>query len=133
MKNIILQFFTWWSGQTLGTRLFTWRKGNRVGEDHLGNVYYRASDKDHQGAIRERRWVIYNGYADASAIPPGWHGWLHKRTDISPAEENYIPREWELDHVPNATGSPDAYKPAGSMAHYGAKVEPAVDYEAWHP
>ena len=40
MKNLLLQIFTWWNGQTLGTRFFTWRFGKRVGEDEFGNVYY---------------------------------------------------------------------------------------------
>ncbi|HET7716433.1 MAG TPA: NADH:ubiquinone oxidoreductase subunit NDUFA12, partial [Bauldia sp.] len=30
MKRFLLQFFTWWNGQTLGTRFFTWRKGIAV-------------------------------------------------------------------------------------------------------
>ena len=33
------ELFAWWTGNTIGTRLFTWRKGVRVGEDGLGNVY----------------------------------------------------------------------------------------------
>ena len=60
MKNFLLQFFTWWNGQTLGTRFFTWRKGERVGEDEYGNVYYRSND--------DRRWVIYADRPEASAV-----------------------------------------------------------------
>ncbi|MEP3672085.1 MAG: NADH:ubiquinone oxidoreductase subunit NDUFA12, partial [Hyphomicrobiales bacterium] len=44
MKNFLLQIFTWWRGQTLGTRFYTWRHGERVGEDDSGNVYYRNFD-----------------------------------------------------------------------------------------
>ena len=94
MKSL-LQIFTWWNGQTIGTRFHTWRFGKRVGEDAVGNVYYEGG-KDSEG--RTRRWVIYNGYAEASAIPPGWHGWMHHRTDVSPADENYQPREWQKPH-----------------------------------
>ena len=42
--------------------------GKQVGEDEFGNVYYEGGT-DSEG--RTRRWVIYNGYAEASAIPPG--------------------------------------------------------------
>jgi methylenetetrahydrofolate reductase (NADPH) len=42
MKNFLLQFFTWWNGQTLGTRLYTWRMGEKVGTDEFGNTYYRT-------------------------------------------------------------------------------------------
>ena len=33
MKQLLLELFTWWNGQTMGTRFFTWRKGTKVGED----------------------------------------------------------------------------------------------------
>ena len=41
MKTFLLQFFTWWNGQTLGTRFTTWRMGVPVGTDKAGNHYYR--------------------------------------------------------------------------------------------
>ena len=37
MKSFLLQIFTWWNGQTMGTRFHTWRKGELVGEDDAGN------------------------------------------------------------------------------------------------
>ena len=52
LGQTLLRAVTWWNGQTLGTQLFTWRKGEKVGEDNQGNVFYQAGD----GA---RRWVIY--------------------------------------------------------------------------
>ena len=35
---------------------------------------------------RKRRWVIYNGYAEASKVPPDWHGWLHYTFDEPPTD-----------------------------------------------
>jgi NADH:ubiquinone oxidoreductase subunit len=88
MKNFLLQIFTWWNGQTIGTRYLTWRHGKRVGSDEFGNVYY-------EGGMTSfgvhRRWVIYNGYADASKIPPGWFGWMQNKTDVPPSLEGYTP------------------------------------------
>ncbi|MGI9374358.1 MAG: NADH:ubiquinone oxidoreductase subunit NDUFA12 [Hyphomicrobiales bacterium] len=130
MAGLITQFFTWWNGQTYGTRFFTARKGERVGEDEFGNVYYRAPSKI-PSSIAERRWVIYNGYAEASAIPAGWHGWMHHRTDTPPSEEDYTPREWEMGHQANLTGTAGAYRPDGSL--YNPKPEAEKDYEAWSP
>ena len=129
MKSL-LQIFTWWNGQTIGTRFHTWRFGKRVGEDAAGNVYYEGG-KDSEG--RTRRWVIYNGYAEASASPPGWHGWMHHRTDVSPADENYKPREWQKPHRVNATGTADAYRPQGSISHNGERPRVTGDYDAWTP
>ena len=42
--GIFTELFAWWTGNTIGTRLYTWRKGERVGEDGLGNVYYQERD-----------------------------------------------------------------------------------------
>ena len=67
MKQFLLRLFTWWQDQTFGTMLFTARNGQKVGEDELGNTYYRADVPP----LGERRWVIYKGEADASKIPPG--------------------------------------------------------------
>jgi NADH:ubiquinone oxidoreductase subunit len=131
MFNFLKQIFTWWNGQTMGTRFFTWRKGERVGEDELGNVYYRAPSKI-PSSIAERRWVIYNGLAEPSSIPAGWHGWMHHRTDVSPADEEYVPREWQKSHKSNATGTVDAYHPDGSLFN-PRPTTAAKDYEAWQP
>lgn len=109
----------------MGTRFFTWRKGERVGEDVFGNVYYEERSGN-------RRWVIYNGEADASSIPPGWHGWMHHRTDISPVDEDYEAHEWEMPHQPNPTGTAQAYRPKGSILAAGQSVAKA-DYDAWSP
>jgi NADH:ubiquinone oxidoreductase subunit len=130
MSKFFLQFFTWWNGQTLGTRFHTWRNGTRVGEDETGNVYYQGGT-DSEG--RTRRWVIYKDYAEASAIPSGWHGWMHHRTDVAPPAENYAARDWQKPHQPNLTGSPAAYRPQGSMASSGARPKATGDYDAWTP
>ncbi len=124
MKNFLLQFFTWWNGQTLGTRFYTWRKGQFVGSDEQGNRYFR----DKTG---KRRWVIYNGVAEASRIPPGWHGWMHHRADEPPAP--YSPREWQKPHEPNLTGSAAAYRPPGSILQAAPRTPAEPDYGPWRP
>ena len=125
MKNFILQIFTWWNGTTMGTRFFTWRKGTKVGEDEMGNVYYEGDGG--------KRWVQYNGYADASSIPAGWHGWMHYRSDVSPADENYEPRDWQKNHKANQTGTSGAYLPKGSMGNAQDRPRVTGDYDAWSP
>ncbi|MEO9167725.1 MAG: NADH:ubiquinone oxidoreductase subunit NDUFA12 [Aestuariivirga sp.] len=130
--QFLKQFFTWWNGQTLNTRFYTWRKGNYVGQDELGNRYYKAKSAV-PDAIPERRWVIYKGYSEASQVGPGWHGWMHHRTDVAPPQENYVPREWQKPHEENLTGSAGAYHPPGSIAVGGKPVKAAADYQAWKP
>ena len=130
MKQFLLQFFTWWNGETLNTRFHTWRFGKEVGRDEQGNIYYEGGT-DSEG--RTRRWVIYNGASEATRIPPGWHGWMHHRVDTPPSRESYAAQEWQKPHQPNLTGTPAAYHPKGSVL--GADRRPVVtgDYDAWTP
>lgn len=130
--EFLKQLFTWWNGQTLNTRFYTWRKGEYVGSDAAGNKYYRAKSAV-PDSIPERRWVIYNGYSEASAIPPGWHGWMHHRDDTPPTAENYQPRDWQKPHLPNLTGTVDAYRPKGSILAGSSPAPSAPDYSAWRP
>lgn len=128
--KFLLQIFTWWNHQTIGTRFHTWRHGKKVGQDEFGNVYYEGG-KNSEGMTR--RWAIYAGYADASAIPPGWHGWMHHRTDVAPSQETYVAREWERPHRPNLTGTSGAYRPQGSILASGERPRVTGDYDAWTP
>jgi NADH:ubiquinone oxidoreductase subunit len=134
MKQFLLKIFTWWNSQTFGTQLWTRLYGEFVGEDEFGNLYYRTRG----GAIDatlgfQRRWVIYNGYAESSTVPPSWHGWLHHTVDTPPTEESYQPWPWEKAHRPNMTGTPAAYRPPGSTLARGKRPRATGDYKAWTP
>ncbi|MEL6170105.1 MAG: NADH:ubiquinone oxidoreductase subunit NDUFA12 [Pseudomonadota bacterium] len=122
--NTLARAVTWWNSQTIGTQLMTWRKGVRVGEDDAGNVFYETRD----GA---RRWVIYNGEAEASRVSPDWHGWLHHTYAEPPTKAPLKRKAWEKEHLPNLTGTAEAYAPPGSIR----RPEPAArsDYDAWSP
>lgn len=135
LKGVLLKIFTWWNGQTYGTQFYTSRFGEFVGTDEFGNSYYRhvqakAIDSN-VGA--ERRWVIYNGPVEASAVPPGWRGWLAHTVDIPPSEESYQPRAWEKPYLPNQTGTLNAYRPRGSQLSVGQRPAATGDYVPWTP
>jgi NADH:ubiquinone oxidoreductase subunit len=134
MKQFFLKVFTWWNGQTFGTQLWTWRFGELVGEDEQGNLYYRTIGGKIDPTLGfERRWVVYNGVAEASRIPPSWHGWMHHTVDVPPTDEAYAAREWEKPHVPNMTGTPLAYRPSGSTLASGRRPAATGDYQPWNP
>ena len=124
--GMLSEIFTWWNGQTVGTRLFTSRKGQIVGEDEQGNKFYQTADG-------KRRWVIYNGVAEASRISPDWHGWLHHTYDEAPSDAPLRRKSWEKEHVPNLTGTDAAYHPPGSVVTPTRRPRVAGDYEAWQP
>ena len=134
MWDFIRQFFTWWNGQTLGTRFHTWRHGELVGEDEYGNRYYRMRGGKRDSVLGvERRWLIYNGEAEASMVPPGWYGWLHHIVDTAPADDTYQPHPWQKPHRPNLTGTPHAYRPRGSVLTPERRPTVTGDYDAWSP
>ncbi len=123
--QFLKRLLTWWNSQTLGTQLYTWRKGEKVGEDASGNLYYQT-----KGGVR--RWVIYNGEIEASRVSPDWHGWLHFTFDAPPTKAPLAHKVWEKPHVENLTGTLAAYAPPGSMRMAGV-TRPRADYEAWKP
>ena len=127
---MLKSFFTWWNGATFGAYFHIGRRGVKVGQDEFGNVYY-------EGGINSdgltRRWVIYHGASEASAIPPGWHGWIHHRVDVAPSSENYTPRDWQKPHLPNLTGTAAAYRPKGSVLGNQHRPQVTGDYDAWTP
>jgi len=126
MKRFLLQIFTWWNGQTLGTRFHTWRKGTLVGTDEAGNRYYTDRKTG-------RRWVIYADIVEASKVPPGWNAWLHHNGDEPPSDRTYRPHVWEKPHLPNLTGTPLAYRPPGSILSPQKRPRVTGDYEPWKP
>lgn len=120
------RIFIWWNGATLGTFISTLWRGKYVGQDPFGNQYYR--DKNDK-----RRWVIYNGTVEASRVPPEWHGWLHHTFAEPPTVAPPRIKPWEKDHIPNMTGTDEAYRPAGSLAATGRHAPASDDYQAWNP
>jgi len=116
---------------TIGTRLFTWLNGELVGTDSTGNRYYR--EKRPQPGRRERRWVLYQGEAEASRVPADWHGWLHHRTDVPPPPGGKPKRPWQKEHLPNLTGTAQAYRPPGHVLRGGRRDRATGDYEPWRP
>jgi NADH:ubiquinone oxidoreductase subunit len=116
-------------GMNIGTRIFTWLRGRRVGTDAEGNVYYTERNS---GRPRPRRWVMYRGgVAEASRVPPEWHAWLHYTTDAPLPVQNRRP--WQRPHLANPTGTETSYRPAGHDYKGGRRAAASGDYEAWTP
>ena len=113
-------------------RYKTWRRGERVGEDQFGNVYYR--DRKARGWRKPRRWVVFNGgESEATRVPPDWYAWLHCQTDEVPSGESPFHRTWQIEHLPNLTGTPRAYRPPGADEMGGQRPKATGDYEPWVP
>ena len=92
----------------------------------------------HQRAVNrsglgfERRWVIYNGYVEASTIPPGWHGWMHHMVDAPPTARDL--------HGAGVASPPAQYdrdprRAAADRLDAGANRRPKAtgNYKPWTP
>ena len=123
---LLRMIFVWWRDATLGTLLTTWFSGTSVGRDSFGNRYYQTRDG-------KRRWVIYSGTIDASRVPAEWHGWLHHTFSEPPTVAPHKAKPWEQEYVPNLTGTPNAYRPPGSLERGGKRAAATGDYQAWQP
>jgi len=104
------------------TRLFTLLHGRPVGQDAAGNRYF--TERKTRAGNRQRRWVVYKGEPDASAVPPEWHMWLHHTVDAPLSEAGRKP--WQKPHLANQTGSAARYRPVATRSG-------GADYEAWTP
>ena len=114
----------------IGTWLFTLMKGAAVGTDSFGNRYYQ--ERKARRGLRRRRWVIYKGSVEASRVPPEWHAWLHYNLAEPPLDPR-PPRPWQKPHIPNLTGTPQAYRPPGHDYEGGQRARATGDYEPWRP
>jgi NADH:ubiquinone oxidoreductase subunit len=135
MKGTVIRIFSWWYQKTLGTQLYTLRRGECVGKDASGNFYYRTRARFLGKDKPERRWVIYHAGVEATSVPPLWHSWLHRMSDTVPSSDP------PLQGFINPTGSSKAYcprsyhqnshDPLARRPHEGNT--PKVGYEAWVP
>ncbi len=114
---------------TIGTRLYTYFHGRPVGTDEFGNRYFE--EKRARTGLRSRRWVLYAQVAEASAVPPEWHAWIHYTTDAPIPLASRKP--WQKPHLPNLTGTSASYRPPGHDYRGGNRAAATGDYESWTP
>lgn len=124
--SLFTRLFTWWNGATMLTRWEARRGGREVGRDAAGNIYYGSNAGD-------RRYVIYNGVADASHIDADWHLWMHGANTPPPSARPATTAGWQRPHVANLTGTGLAHTPSGSLGASGIRARATGDYEAWTP
>ncbi len=130
--GIFSEIFSWWGGNSWSNRIYTAFRGRLIGTDGTGNRYYEQSKGLGPLGV-PRRWVIYKDLAEASQVPPEWHGWLHYMVDAPPTVDSYVSYPWEKPHRMNMTGTAAAYRPPGSILASGKRPAATGDYESWQP
>ncbi|MEA1674436.1 NADH:ubiquinone oxidoreductase subunit NDUFA12 [Nitrospirillum sp. BR 11163] len=124
-----ISILTWLS--QLSIRLLISRRGELVGTDRFGNRYFR--EKKARPGMKVRRWVLFAGEPEASAIPAEWHGWLHYSMEQPLPENSAYHKPWVKPHEANQTGTVDAYRPPGHTYEGGHRAAATGDYEPWTP
>ena len=119
---MLREIFTWWNGQTIGTRIWSYFNGVLVGTDDQGNKYYK-NKKD------TKRWVIYSSVVESTLVNPEWNNWLRYTSLSKPS--SFEKHEWQIDHLPNLTGTNDAYDPENSKKEKQSVAND--DYKKWSP
>lgn len=114
---------------SLLNRLCISLSGRLVGTDAAGNRYYEQ--RRPRAGVPARRWALYKGEAEATAVTPEWHIWLHHTAD-APLPQS-ARRSWQMPYRPNATGTAESYRPPGSQYRGGERARATGDYEAWTP
>ena len=77
--------------------------------------------------------MLYNGDVEASRVPPEWHAWLHHTVTEPPPEGGPAKRPWQKEHLPNLTGTPEAYRPPCHTLMSGRRAKETGNYEPWTP
>lgn len=115
---------------TIGTRIYTWLKGELVGQDAYGNRYYQ--ERGTKGKTG-KRWVLYKGMPEPTKVPAEWHSWLHYIADSPEQVAQYPSYEWEKPHKANMSGTEAAYVPPGHIKRGGRRYDTESDYQSWQP
>lgn len=108
-----------------------------VGEDRMGNRYYEI-----KGVLETQsrmRWVepANTKTYDGSAVPPEWHNWLHRMTDVPPTKRTgftAVEPKFKKDHRENPTGSQRAFLQPGHFLNPSFRTSKnAQKVEYWSP
>ena len=93
----------------LGTTIYTYFFGVKVGEDDRGNTYFISKHKPY------KKWVLYNHNNDPTNLPVIWQFWLTSKEKNMPKidEKEY---HWQKDRDPNPTGTQASYHPAVNIS-----------------
>mgnify|MGYP002640991661 CR=1 FL=1 len=99
----------------------------KIGSDEFDNNYFQNKDG--------KRFVVYNGMAEPSKIPFEWHGWMHYTTNTPPIQMNTHKLSWQKIHLPNLTGTKNAYSPGNSKRNSkkDSTINSNIPYESWKP
>ena len=112
----------------LGTLLYSFFYGKKVGQDKNGNKFYI-----HKYNLK-KKWVLYKKIVDPTSLKVAWQLWLtnNKKEIPSDINDNKIYR-WQKERVPNYSGSKKSYHPKTSKNEFEKNKKNKSIKEIWSP
>ena len=108
----------------LGTLIYSFLFGKKVGQDKNGNKFYINKYNS------KKKWVIYNKLVDPTSLMVVWQIWLTNKKKDLPIELNSKNHIWQKERKPNYSGTKKSYHPKISK---GNPDNNKKEKEIWSP
>lgn len=112
----------------LGTLIYSFLYGKKVGEDKNGNKFYIHKKND------KKKWVIYKKIVDPTSLMVIWQLWLTNKKPALPSDLNTdTAYKWQKEKLPNYSGTKESYHPRVSKNSIDKTNKDKQSNEIWRP
>jgi len=111
----------------IGTILYSFLKGKKVGQDQQGNRFYIHRNN------KKKRWVLYKKLVDPTSLEVKWQIWLtetNMNEEVTSSNVNY---KWQKNKKANQTGTPEAYHPGNETSTERKIIHKQNKNTIWKP
>ena len=109
----------------IGTILYSFLNGKKVGEDNEGNRFYIHKKN------KQKRWVLYKKKIDPTNLEIKWQIWLTENDqEMIINNPSY---KWQKNKKANLTGTLDSYHPANNPEKEKTNFDEKNKNSVWKP
>ena len=111
----------------IGTILYSFLNGKKIGEDQQGNSFYIHKKN------KKKRWVLYKSQIDPTILDVKWQIWLTDTNIDNETEINNINFKWQKNKKANLTGTPNSYHPVSNSRKEKKAIKKLNKNSIWKP
>ena len=111
----------------IGTILYSFLNGKKVGEDNEGNRFYIHKKN------RQKRWVLYKKKIDPTSLEIKWQIWLTENDKDKEIIINNPSYKWQKNKKANLTGTLDSYHPSNQSEREKTNIDKKNKNSIWKP